>query len=72
MLSFKIANEGRAISIACDEQGMATLIKALERARSNGDHIHMCTPANGGRELDEKTPWGAQAIGEVIIDWVGE
>jgi hypothetical protein len=72
MLSFELANEGRAIEISFDEQRMAALIKALERVRADGDHIHLCTPSNGGRELSEKNPWGKEAIGEVIINWVGE
>jgi hypothetical protein len=72
MLSFELANEGRAVEISCDEQGMTALIKALERVRAQGDHIHLCTPSNGGRDLDEKNPWGGEAIGEVIINWVGD
>ena len=31
MLSFQIINEGRGIQIDCDEQGMATVIGALEK-----------------------------------------
>jgi hypothetical protein len=72
MLSFDLANEGRAVEISCDEQGMATLIKALEKVRANGDHVHLLTPENGGRGLDAINPWGKQALGEVIINWVGE
>lgn len=72
MLSFELANEGRAVEISCDEQGMTALIKALERVRAKGDHIHLCTPSNGGRDLSEKNPWGGAAIGEVIINWVGD
>jgi len=70
MLSFELANEGRAIQIYCDKEGLSTLMKALERVRSSG-HLHLLTPANGGRELSDKTPWGKDAIGEVIINWVG-
>lgn len=72
MLSFELANAGRAIEISCDEAGMAALIKALERVRADGDHLHLRTPSNGGRDLSEKSPWGQDAIGEVIINWVGE
>jgi hypothetical protein len=72
MLAFEIAYEGKAIVICCDEQGMTKLIKALERARADGNHIHLRTPANGGRDLDERDPWGQQAISEVIINWVSE
>lgn len=72
MLSFNLADEGKTVEISCDEEGMAKLIKALERVRAQGDHIHLCTPSNGGRELDEKNPWGQEAIGEVILNWVAE
>jgi hypothetical protein len=72
MLSFEIENSGREIHISCDEQGMAALIKAIERARADCDHIHIRTPANGGRELSEKSPWGYDAVGEVVIHWVGK
>jgi hypothetical protein len=60
------------LEINCDEKGMAVLIKALESVRADGDHIHLLTPSNGGRELDEIDPWGKPGIGEVIINWVGE
>lgn len=72
MLSFDIVNEGRGIEISCDERGMTTLIQALERVRADGDHVHLLTRSNGGRELDEKNPWGKETIGEVIINWVGD
>jgi hypothetical protein len=72
MLSFNLAAEGKTVEISCDEEGMAKLIKALERVRADRDHIHIRTPANGGRDLDEKTPWGQEAIGEVILNWVGD
>jgi hypothetical protein len=72
MLSFDLAEEDRTVKIYCDENGMATLIKALERVRADGDHIHLRTPANGGRDLDEKDPWGQEAITEVILNWVGD
>jgi hypothetical protein len=71
MLSFQIKNAGREIQIDCDEQGMATLIGALEKVRF-GDHVHLLAPSNGGRELDEKTLWGRDAVGEVVINWVGD
>jgi hypothetical protein len=72
MLSFQLANEGREIQIECDEQGMNTLIGALEKIRYKGGHVHLRTPSNGGRELSEKTPWGDDAIGEVVINCNGD
>jgi hypothetical protein len=71
MLSFSLADEGRTVEISCDEEGMAKLIKALEEVRADGDHIHLRTPADGGRDLNEKTPWGKDAIYEVVLNWVG-
>ena len=72
VLSFEIINLGQGIQIDCDQQGLATLIAALEKLRSTADHIHLRTPSNGGRELSEQTPWGKQAIGEVIITTGGD
>jgi hypothetical protein len=71
MISFQILKSGRGIQIYCDDQGMATLISALEETRST-HHIHLRTPSNGGRELAEKNPWGEEAVGEVIITWTGD
>ena len=71
MLCFQIINQGRGIQIDCDEQGKATLINALNRVEAAG-HLHLLTPGNGGHELSEKTPWGEDTIGEVIITWVGD
>jgi hypothetical protein len=69
MLSFSLADEGRTVEISCDEEGMAKLIKALERVRADSDHIHLRTRANGGHDLDEKDPWGIEGIGEVVLNW---
>lgn len=71
MLSFQIVTPNE-IQIHCDDSGMATLIGALEKIRPDGGHVHLLTPSNGGRELDEQTPWGDPTVGEVIITWVGD
>jgi len=70
MLSFQIINQGRGIQIYFDDEGKATLIDALDKVETAG-HLHLLTPANGGRELSEKTPWGKDTVGEVIITWGG-
>jgi len=72
ILSFEIINSGRSIQIDCDRQGLEILIGALEKLRSTASHIHLRTPSNGGHELSEQTPWGKEAIGEVIITTGGE
>jgi hypothetical protein len=73
MLSFQLINQGRGIQVACDEQGIATLVEALKRIQPTGGHIHLRTPPNGGKELNEMTPWGEKdTIGEVIITWGGD
>ena len=71
MLSFELANEGQAIQICCDSEGLATLIRALERVRTSG-HLHLRTSANGRRELSETNPLGKPTIGEVIITTGGD
>jgi hypothetical protein len=72
VLSFEIMDGGGGIIVSCNEEGAAFLVKAFERAHADGDHIHLRTPADGGRDLSEKTPNGDRAIGEVVINWVGE
>lgn len=71
MLSFSVSNLGHEIQIHCDEGGAKILIDALSKIRPTGGHVHLRTPANGGHALDEKTPFGEGAVGEVIITWVG-
>jgi hypothetical protein len=71
MLSFQLVNQGRGIQVLCDEQGVTTLVEALKKVQPTGGHIHLRTPANGGTEPDEKSPWGEDTVGEVIITWTG-
>jgi len=72
MLSFHMTNSAKAIQIDCDEEGMGILLDALARVRTYGGHVHLCTPANGGHELSETTPFGQNPLGEVIITYVHE
>lgn len=72
MIGFTIREKENAIGICCDEDGIAALIEALEQLRSNRGHLHLRSPARGGHTLAEKTPWGEDAIAEVIITWAGD
>jgi hypothetical protein len=69
---FEIIDSGRAIQVYCDGEGMATLVAALEKIRSADGHGHLCTPSNGGHELSEKTPYGNDAVREIIVTWSNE
>ena len=69
MLSFEVAESGKAIQIFMGDEGLSLLRKALEQVTSAG-HVHLLTKANGGRELNEVDPFGKPAIGEVIINVV--
>jgi hypothetical protein len=71
MLSFALSDQGRTVVINFDEEGMTKLIKAFERVRVHG-HIHLRTAADGGGDLDEKTPWGGDVIYEVVLNWAGD
>lgn len=73
MLSFQIikSRTATAIQVHIDERGLAILMKGIEDARRIG-HVHLCTASNGGNDLDEETPFGGKAVGEVIVDWEGE
>ena len=72
MLSFSLANDGRAIAINADDAGIDLLVAALTRLRDSGRHAHLRAPSCGGNELDEKTPFGDPAVPEVIIGHGGE
>ncbi len=70
MLSFEVKNEGEAIMVYCDSNGLDELINTLICLRSSPDisrHIHLRAPSAGGEILDDENPWGEAAIGEVII-----
>jgi hypothetical protein len=72
VLSFKMTNSEKAIQIDCDEEGVRVLLDALAKVRAHGGHVHLCTPSNGGHELNETTPFGEAGIGEVVISYVQE
>jgi two-component system cell cycle response regulator DivK len=64
MLSFEVRTMGTApgIQIYCDEDGLKTLQRMLDDVRRIG-HAHLFAPL----ELNEKTPFGADAVLEVSI-----
>jgi two-component system, cell cycle response regulator DivK len=64
MLSFEVRTMGAApgIQIYCDEDGLKRLQRMLDDVRRIG-HVHLFAPL----ELNEKTPFGADAILEVSI-----
>lgn len=70
MLSFEVKSD--EIQIYCDQKGLESLIKALERLRRDGDHIHLNSPSCGGRDIDDNTPWNDPAVGMVTINWFEE
>jgi hypothetical protein len=69
VLSFEIVNDGKAIEIICDPEGIDRLVSELNKLKQVGGHRHLLTPSNGGHELDETTVWGKPAMGEVILSY---
>ena len=70
MLSFQITRAGNTIQIDCDAEGIATLMGALAKlVGERASHTHLLTPSAGGNDLNEKTPWGKEAVPEVIISY---
>lgn len=68
MLSFQIADAGKVIQVFCDDDGLDLLISKLVNMKDkNLGHIHLRTPSAGGDVLNDKTPWGDDAVTEVII-----
>jgi len=43
----------------------------LAKLRGSGDHIHLCTPPLGN-DLNTHTPFGGEAVPEVIISHGGD
>jgi hypothetical protein len=72
MLSFQLTNENRTIQFLCDDAGISMLIDVLEKLRGSGNHVHLLSPGRGGKQLSETTPFGEQALGEVIISHGGD
>jgi hypothetical protein len=72
MLSFQLTNENRTIQVLCDDAGISTLIEVLEKLRGSSNHIHLRSPRSGGKLLSDTTPFGEEAIGEVIITHGGD
>jgi hypothetical protein len=68
MLSFQIVDSGKAIQVFCDDGGLDMLISKLKNMKDkNIGHIHLCAPSAGGDVLNDKTPWGDDAVAEVIV-----
>jgi len=44
------------VFISVDEEGVNTLIQALQYIKDGGDHDHFMSPAWGGNELSAGTP----------------
>ncbi len=69
MLSFQIDASGK-INIDCDAKGMAILLGALAKlVGERASHVHLWTAAATGGVLNEKTPFGDEAVREVIINY---
>ena len=70
MLSFELTEDGKAIQIHCDSQGIGILLEKLsEQVRERGGHTHLRGPSAGGKDLNEISPFGVKAFSEVIIDY---
>ena len=70
MLSFQIDKSGRKINVDCDAEGMAILLGALAKlVGERASHLHLWTAAATGGVLNDKTPWGEEAVSEVIINY---
>ena len=73
MLSFEVTNSGKSIQVDCDSEGLGILIAALEEFKTKDlSHVHLRAPSAGGHVLSDKTPWGKEAVGEVIISLGGD
>jgi hypothetical protein len=71
MLSFSITNSGRTIQIDCDDAGISKLIDVLSKLPDSGTHIHLWGPPIAN-DLSTRTPFGNDAVQEVIITHGGD
>ena len=72
MLSFQVSNACKVIQIDCDCEGLEKLLALLQKLKNEkSGHIHLSTPSGGGF-LNEKTPWGENAVNEVVISLGGD
>ena len=69
MLSFQVVRNGTAVQIYFDALGMQRLEDALKALKADPDHFHLWGPSRGGSDLSERTPFGEDAVAEVIIDY---
>ena len=68
MLSFQI-KDAETINIICDAEGMSVLLAALAKLiGERASHVHL-RGGNGNADLDLKTPFGEDAVSEVVIDY---
>lgn len=68
MLSFQIVDSGKVIQVFCDDDGLDMLIaKLINMKNKNLGHMHLRAPSAGGDILNDKTPWGDDAVAEVIV-----
>jgi hypothetical protein len=72
LLSFEITDDGKAIQIHCDWEGLTRLRQRLDEFVKLGGHIHLRSPGAGGKDLDDLNPWDQPAIPEVIITGGGD
>jgi hypothetical protein len=72
MLSFRVDNN-KKIQIDLDREGLRNLISVLEEYAARGTgHVHLRAPSAGGDVLTDKTPWGQEAVPEVIVTLGGD
>jgi hypothetical protein len=75
MISFQTCNGGKVIRIDCDDSGIDILLSVLAELRGSGSHVHLYAPAaksDGRTVLSDKTPFGEEAVSEVIIGHGGD
>lgn len=65
-LAVKIVQSGTAVTLYFDRAGIDRLVEAMNEAMTEG-HVHLWSPARGGSDLDEHTPWGDPALAELVL-----
>lgn len=77
MISFVVCNEGAEVQIDCDDAGIDRLIEILTKLRGSGSHVHLWAPkffpeTDAYGELSNQSPYGQEAVSEVVISHSGD
>jgi immunity protein 32 of polymorphic toxin system len=67
MFTVELNEKLSALELHFDKAGIESLIRQLENLKAVNSHIHLMTPAWGGKELTENTHGANKLINHLIL-----